>query len=474
MSFIQIILFSYLVLCLVIGCIKLPKVVNLRDYSLGSSNFSTTLLSITMIATVIDDCFMIGQTEKAFSLGLTFIIPTLIMQPFAWILMGKLMSKSIMQLKKQNCLSLVDIMSYFYGKWGKWACLAGFLVNLAYLSVMYKGAAFIFNYYLGLPHFYGALIIALTVGIYSIFGGIHSVLITDTLQFITFVIIFPIIFLLGLSNLDLTTTFIQVPYAQATLQSKDIILISSLFIASSIPATGLPFIQRGLMSSSSSQVSKVFLYTGIGTFIFLAMVHLVGYLVSSLDPNLKSDTALFFFIEQSIPTEFTAFAAVSLLAVIMSTASSFLNASALVVTKDFLKPLFPKLHNSNKKELISVKISSFVVAVLGLGMVFVKQHLLDLLWLTSNFWDPFVSVPLMLGLGGIRVKNGTFKFVIIISLFSLLFTRFFTDSFDTITLAVGIISSFLAMMYFRDKKSINKADPEAINSQLAVKPLAFK
>jgi hypothetical protein len=62
-----------------------------------------------------------------------------------------------------------------------------------------------------------------------------------------------------------------------------------------------------------------------------------------------------------------------------------------------------------------MKIGGVFIEIMSLGMVFVKQHLMDLLWLTSNFWDPFVSVPLMMGLAGIRVKEGTFKYVLLIS-----------------------------------------------------------
>ena len=80
----------------------------------------------------------------------------------------------------------------------------------------------------------------------------------------------------------------------------------------------------------------------------------------------------------------------------------------------------------------------------------------------DNFWDPFVSIPLIMGLMGVRIKHENFKNVVFAALAAVLTARFFSDDFDTITLSAGVFVSAIMMLIYRDK-SIEARDKHLRN-----------
>ena len=69
---------AYLLLCLLIGLLKFDKIKTLKDFTLGPRGFSTVVLFATTFATIVSSRTTINVTEKAFSMGLIFILPLLL------------------------------------------------------------------------------------------------------------------------------------------------------------------------------------------------------------------------------------------------------------------------------------------------------------------------------------------------------------------------------------------------------------
>lgn len=449
------IFWAYLTLCIILGFFRIPKIRNLKDYTVGSTQFSTMMLALSMIATLVDAHDTLGTTEKAFSMGVMFA-GTAFLQIFRWKFMGSILAPALGYLRANNCTTLVDIMKFLYGKWGRYVCVVCLSLGCALLAVFYKAAAFVLEMYLNVPFIYGAIAIAVAVSLYSIFGGIHAIVVTDVVQFFIFIIIIPAIFVIGLQNIDLPATIAQIPYENTHIGASSILLFASLIIHDLIPVTGYPFIQRALMSSSSKQLRTVFNITGTFDAGFMLMMGVIGLLVSGMNPHVKSDHAMFYFVDNAVPASISGFFAISMMAIIMSTASSFLNAVTVVVIKDIVTPAFPSL-GSDRKQLLLTKFGGVVVAIASFGIMFVKDHIVDILWMLDNFWDPFVSIPLILGLLGIRVKAKDFKYVVFGSLGAVLIARAIHGDFDTITLCAGVFTSAAMIFALRDK-SIQRSD----------------
>lgn len=446
------IVWAYLTLCLILGFFKVPKIKSLKDYAIGSNQFSTAVLTFSMIATFVGPAETIGVVGKSFSLG-TIFTSTCVLHALKWFIMGTVLASSIAYLKMNNCYTLVDIMRLFYGKWGRYVCIASLLLSVAILSIFYKAAAIVLERYLHIPFVYGAAIITLTVAIYSIFGGMHAITITDVVQFFIFIIIIPAVFFIGFQNIDFKAAINNVPYEKMYITESNIGLFLSLLVYELIPVTGFPYIQRGLMSSTPKQVRSVFFTVGISASIFALMLCTIGMVVAGLNPDIHGDDALFYFIDNAVPASIMGFVAVSFLAIIMSTASSFLNSITVIIIKDVITPVFPKMADDNK-QLFLTRFSGTIIATASFGILFIKDQILDLLWTMDNFWDPFVSIPLIMGLVGVRIQHDNFKYVVFSGLAAILVARVFNGSFDTITLCAGVFVSAIMMLVFRDK-SIN-------------------
>ncbi len=449
------IVWAYLTVCMMLGFFKVPKMRSLKDYAVGPAQFSTAALTLSMIAAAIGPGETMGEAEKSFSLGMVFVFSA-VLQVIHWWLMGYIMAPSLKSLQFHGCITLVDIMKSFYGKWGKYVCTSNIILDIALLSIFYKASAQVLEKYLNIPFLHGAALITVAISVYSIFGGIHAIIITDVVQFFVFMIVIPGIFFLGFQNIDIPTTWNNIPYEKTHISMSDIPLMISFLIYGLIPTTGFPYIQRALMAKHGNQLKTIFTATGIFSSIFYLMMGVIGLLVSGMNPEIQSDDALFFFIDQVVPSSFMGCVAISFLAIIMSTASSFLNASTVIIIKDIITPAFPKLNN-NKAQMFLTKFAGVIVAFASFGMMFVKDHIVDMLWTIDNFWDPFVSVPLVMGLLGVRIKPENFKYVLMSALAGVLISRAFHGEFDTITLVFGVISSISAMLFFRDK-SIKKYD----------------
>lgn len=444
-------LIFYLILCFVLGFFRIPKIKSLKEYALGNNQFSTWVLSFSLIATLIGPELVMGVAEKSYALGIVYIIP-LCLIVFRWWFLANGLGNSLILLKQHKCMTLVDIMHLFFGSTGRFLCAGSVIIQFLILGILYKTAGIVLERYSGISMMNGALIIAISIALYSIFGGIHAVVITDVVQFFIFMTILPCILLIGFYNIDFSTVMNDIPYEKAHVTHDDVPLLLSLIIYGIIPSTGFPFIQRGLMCENKMQLKKVFNITGIICFFFMLLIATSGFLALSISPDIKSDDAIFAFIEKSVPPQIFGFIAISFLAIIMSTASSLLNSANVIIMKDIFEPIFPKLKNS-KTELFITQIIGIFVVIISFFTIFIDKKIIDMFWTIENFWDPIVSIPLMTSLFGYRIPMGKFKYVIITSLTSVLIARYFHTDFDTITWSVGVIVSLITIIVLRRNKA---------------------
>ncbi len=451
----SIIIWGYLGICLLIGLIKLPSIKSLREYAMGSIKFSTLALSLSMMASLIATEETIGTAEKGFSMGGAFIA-TSVMQFVRWQIMGSLVAPAVPYMRSRGCMTLVDMMYFMYGKIGRVFGVMSILCEVMLLAMYYKAAAFILERYLNINFEYGAIIITLIVAMYSIFGGMNAIITTDILQFFIFIVCFPIIFILGVINIDSSSLMQSLPFDKIHITQSNVKDFVTISIFGMVPPVALSFIQRLLMCNSTKQTKIVCQFTGLFACFFIFMMSTIGLIAYGLNPDIKSDEALFFFMDYFVPAPIMGFIIMSFLAVIMSTASSFLNSINVVLMRDIVSTILPKVKNS-KSELMITKVIGLCVVILAYNMIFVKEHLLDALWFLANFYDPFITMPLLMALAGHRTKVQHYKYLVVITSVSLSIAYYFNGDFDTVTYTVGIIVSMICSLLFKDK-SIQKFD----------------
>ncbi len=143
----KIIVLAYLLLCLFIGFYKIRKIDNIKEFTLGRSGFSTSVLVATIFATFVGSVTIIGELEQIFQLGLLYVVARLFFC-LGWLLMPVIIGKNIHKFR--DCLSITDIMGKLYGNSGK--LITGFsimLVTIGLLGIQAIATGYLFHYFFG-------------------------------------------------------------------------------------------------------------------------------------------------------------------------------------------------------------------------------------------------------------------------------------------------------------------------------------
>lgn len=446
---------SYLAICLVLGLLKFDQIKNLRDYTLGAKPFTTPVLIATTFATAISAHKTIGSVGKAYSMGMTFIL-SLFLIPVGWFIMARLLSNNLNFFHKMKFLTLGEIMEHWYGKGGRWLtsiCAVAFTVGITASGSIAIGK--LFNYFFGINELAAMILVTAVVTIYSVSGGIKAVAITDVFQFLIFFVALPVACAIGYNDIGGYKQIINsLPESHISLDGENLSLFLGMAGFALMPNADIPFIQRAFVSTNTYQLKNVFNAVAILMFPLFIIVALIGLMTYIYNPGIDPDTALFYFVQNYLPSGVIGLMIAGILAIVMSTQDSFLNTTSILVARDICKGIFPNL--TEEGELLVARFSCIVISILSIGMLFVSNSILDLIWLVANFWDPLVIVPFLACLIGIRVNKKKFFIVPIMVLIGEFITRQYTGLFDSRSFTVGLIVSAIAIFLIREKGSSDK------------------
>lgn len=155
--------------------------------------------------------------------------------------------------------------------------------------------------------------------------------------------------------------FDQLPKEMTTLNlNKDNIwLFLSLIFYNFLPETGGTYIQRFLLSRSSKQlVNCIRVIAGLNVF-FTITICLIGFFIKATAPNIDPNTALVNFIANHLFVGIKGLVIVGLLAVIMSTADSWLNTTSVLITHDIIRKF---ISLSERQSLVVARCFTVVIA----------------------------------------------------------------------------------------------------------------
>ncbi|NRA74152.1 MAG: sodium:solute symporter family protein, partial [Rickettsiales bacterium] len=441
------IVIAYMFACLVIGLLNYGKIKNIRDYTLGTKPFATTVLLATTLATAIS-ALQIGHIGKIHKLGLIYIIP-IFFKPISWLIFATLLIPNLHLFRKHKFISLSEIMEYWYGRTGRWVTnIISILLTVAITAVSIIAIGYLLHYFLNIPQNAGMIIGLAIVTTYSAFGGIASVAFTDVLQFLIFFIALPIACSIGLQHTGgIERIWAALPKTHTHIDNIPL-FISFIFYAL-IPQCAIPYTQRALMAKDQKQFLLSFLGVAVLLIPIMVVISLIGLITYIHNANIDSSTVLYHFIDHYLPIGTKGFLIAGILAMIMSTQDSYLNTTSVLLSHDICKKIWPSL--TDKQELLIARLSCIVVALTSISIIWVNKDIIGIIWLALNFFAPLISVPLLAGLLGTRINKDSLIFVVIASLITVTTTRFFTGAFDTKSATIGIITSAI-VLYILHKK----------------------
>jgi Na+/proline symporter len=401
----------FLALNLIIGLRAGRKVETIQDFAIGKKNFSTSAVTSTIVSTWISGGFMFYGLQNIYTDGLRFVF-ILLGGTLCLLFTGQVIAPRIGEFL--NTLSVAQAMGELYGQTVRViTAISGIVGRMGYMAVQFQVIAKMLSILFGFGGEEAMVVAAAIVILYSTFGGIRSVTITDIFQFIAFSIFIPILALIIWNNLKDAN---KVAY---TLQHNPIFSIKSLLnpdkgflpllglmLYFSIPALMPPIFQRISMAKDTLQVKRAFTYAAIIRLFIAMSIAWIGILMLTDNPGLDPGNLVNHIITRYAYPGLKGLIAVGITAMAMSTADSDLNAASVLIVNDFMSPIWPKWSITVTK----LRAATLLIGLAALALALYTKDMLSAMMLAGSFYMPIVTVPLLLAIFGFR---STYKCVLI-------------------------------------------------------------
>jgi len=399
----------YLLVVAGVGLLAGRKIKSFESYAVADRSYGSMIIFATMSASFIGGGFSIGNAEKVFLLGIANVVGL-----WGFSLKEILVARYIAPRMDRfpDAISIGDIMATSYGTVGRVVSGVFALMLCAGIVGAQVGAiGLIFQAFLGLDVVLGVVVGFGIVVLYTAFGGMRAVVTTDLIQFgilaigIPLVLVFGIVYVGGIDALlaVVPEDRLQVPGAHYTW-----IGVIALFLAFLLGETLVPpYVQRLLIGKDASQAARGTLYSGLFSIPFFAVSGLIGLVALAIDPALSANFALPHVVVTVMPPVLKGLVIAGIIAVVMSSADSFLNAASIAFVNDIVKPLGAG-EIEQRRALYLAKATTVTVGLLAMGFAMLIKSLLDILIFAYSYWAPVIVVPLAAVILGYRKSARTF------------------------------------------------------------------
>ncbi len=436
-----------LLLTLVIGIKAGRGIKDINNFAVGNRSYGTWALFCTLSASYIGGGYTFGISEKTFQFGIVYIL-CLIGFSLQQFFVATVLAPKMTPFNK--AISVGDIMGKFYGKIGKVLTgIASVAVCAGIIGAQVTAMGYVFQIFLGIKQVYGILIGCSIVIAYSVFGGMQSVVATDILQFVILIVVIPLTLIIGVyyaGGIDniiskIPDTHLKIPGKMPVLTMISLFL-SFLFGEALVP----PYVQRLFITNNVKTTKRGTLYSSIMSVPFFAIAGGIGLVALTRAPNINPNLSLPSVVE-ILPIGIKGLAISGIIAVIMSSADSYLNASAIAVVNDVIRPYNTKM--TSKKELSLTRLFTFLIGGLAIIFAININSAMDILLYSYNFWSPVILVPFCAGILGFKIKINEFIITTVVAISAVILWNVFLGSkFKVDGLVIGVIANFILFISF--------------------------
>lgn len=388
---------TYVVLLTVVA-VRSRAAREFEEFSLAKRALPLALMFASVAATYVGPGFSIGFVGKGFRSGFLFFGVGLAYS-IQNILVGLLIAPRLRALN--DCHTLGDVIGQKYDK--KCHILAGVIsVGLCagFASVMAKAGGDVLRDFFGLPHWSCVFIVVAATALYTTFGGLRASVMTDAFQFSTFAILLPFaLLLILLFHPGSGAAFVQQAYTATAhgLSSTPPLEIVGLVVAFLLGETLIPpYANRALASETTRASRNCFILAGLfSAFWFMVMVSLGAAARSILPGDTGEDLVLLNLVKSTMPVGGYPLLLVVLLAVIMSSLDSLLNAGAVAFVQDVVKP-FVALEDAAALNI--GRVATVAIALVAAAGATAVDSIINGLLICYAIWAPAILPVLIIGL----------------------------------------------------------------------------
>lgn len=372
---------------------------NFEEYSVAGRGLGFFLIFSSLCASFIGPGWSMGLVREGFSRGM-FLAYLLPLCGLGLILVGIFLVPRIRN-KFNDIYSIGDLVGGIKSHNHKFVRLATGVFSLLFfgsitVAMSYAGGELVNNVF-GFSKIWSIVIVTTIVICYSYFGGIRATIQTDSIQFVHFIILIPILAILILSE----ERFIWKDYIEATsskttsaFDSHPIIVIFSFGVLWLLSSTGLDSggLGRFLASKSNKVARNSTVAAGVFMAIWLALMVFIGstgyYLYPELDNN---DQVLLYIASEHFPGILYGIFIIAMLGVVMSSQDTVLNAGSIIFSEDIIDVLKPM---KEKQKLKAAKLYTLLMGIICIIIASYLSSILEVIMIITEFYIP-VMIPVI-------------------------------------------------------------------------------
>ena len=391
----------YLLMMLGVGYYIFRKAPSFEEFLLAGRTMTTPILICTLASTYYGLDVLFGTSELAYNDGVVAFFGYSELSLGIYLFAAYALST---RLRAARFTSLPEILERHYGLGsGIMGALSSILYSLPALSLFAIGRLSEVAFGIDAP--IGALLLGGIALVYTLWGGLWAVAITDTIQFIlmciTVAIAIPIL-LVELGGFEAVALIAPEGYFAPFGEIPIWLMIA--YAATGISILVDPgYYQRIFAARSPKQARNAML---ISVFIWMAYDWLVtaggmlaraGVAAGVIPADIHSNDALLMAVTMALPVGLTGIFLAGVLATAMSTVDSY----TLVSGSNFAYDLYRPLRNPNASDRQLVRLTKYGIVlswVLGFGMAFLFERLMALWVFMATILSSTVLVPIFVAL----------------------------------------------------------------------------
>ncbi len=176
-----------------------------------------------------------------------------------------------------------------------------------------------------------------------------------------------------------------------------------LFCYIAIPAFNPAIFQRIAMAKNTTQIKYSFIIAGFACVLIILIIYWIStiLLFSKTDIASPSEVGKYIIFDYSY-VGLRGLTLAGIMAMVMSTADSYVNATSVLIVHDFCKPL--KI-NFIRDELNFSRLVSLFIGIFSMLLAMRSGSLLELFMFTSSFYMPIVTIPFIMSIFGFRSSS---------------------------------------------------------------------
>jgi len=407
-----------------------------QDYFLAGKNISFFPLMMTFLATQAGGGVILGAAEEAYRFGWAVLLYPLGVA-LGLMLLGLGIGKRLAQFPVSTVAQIFEVV-YRSTMLKKIASLLS-VISLFMILVGQIIGSSKFLVSLGLNSTPLFVLFWAVVILYTVRGGLKAVIATDIAQASFFILVF--LFCFGFVCFTDPGSFFQAPlvekFAGASSKLTGWLLMPLMFMI-----IEQDMAQRCFAGGSPKVVSRASFWAGVFTLLICLIPIFFGVLAKSMGLNVaKGASVLMTVIQQTTNPWVTALVACAILAAVISTASSLINAICSNLSSDFFK---------KEKSIGMTQAITAITACGALFFAFFFNNVVDLLIQSYELSVSCLFVPVFAAL---FKREGNFRSAllsIVFGAFGFVYFRFFPLDFFPREIASVALS---AVAYFASERA---------------------